>query len=174
VNAFVRGVALLSQACGVVAAACLAAACLVVCQMVVLRYGLGASTIWQTEFVTYAVVASTLIGSPYVLLERGHVNVDLLPHYLGHNGRLILALLASFLGLTFCLVLGWAGWQYFHEAWVEKWTTPTVWAPPLWIVLLPFPIGIGLLSLQYVADIACLITGHSLPFGMPSHPEELE
>ena len=99
-NAFVRGVTLLSRACGVFAALCLAAACVIVCQMVVLRYWLGASTIWQTEFVTYAVVASTLIGSPYVLLTRGHVNVDLLPHYLGQTGRMILALIASVLGLA--------------------------------------------------------------------------
>jgi len=178
-NAFVRVVTLLSQACGVFAALCLAAACVIVCQMVVLRYGLGASTIWQTEFVTYAVVASTLIGSPYVLLARGHVNVDLLPHYLGHTGRMILALIASALGLVFCLVLGWSGWLYFHEAWVEGWVTETVWAPPLWIVLFPLPVGIGILTLQYVTDIACLITGRDLPFGMkpadrPLHPEELE
>lgn len=47
--------------------------------MVVVRYVLGTSTIWQNEFVTFAVVAATLFGSPYVLLTKGHVNVDLLP-----------------------------------------------------------------------------------------------
>lgn len=183
-NAFVRGVTLLSQACGVFAGLCLAAACLVVCQMVVLRYWLGASTVWQTEFVTYAVVACTLIGSPYVLLTRGHVNVDLLPHYLGQTGRMILAMIASALGLLFCVVLAWSGWLYFHEAWAGGWVTETVWAPPLWIVLFPLPFGTGVLALQYLADIACLVTGREPPFGMEPvvdrgstprpHPEELE
>jgi hypothetical protein len=26
------------------------------------------------------------------------------------------------------------------------------------------PIGLGLLSLQYIVDIACLLTGRSMPF----------
>ena len=39
------------------------------------------NTIWQTDFVTYSLVAATFIGSPFVLMTRGHVNVDVLPHY---------------------------------------------------------------------------------------------
>jgi len=166
-DGLISGVHALSRAFGVLAAVCLAAACLVVCQMVFLRYVMGASTIWQSEFVGYAVAASTLFGSPYVLLERGHVNMDLLPHYLGQKGRLVLALLASLLGLTFCAILAWKGTLYFYEAWSEGWATETVWAPPLWAVLLPLPIGIGLLTLQYLVDILCLVTGRELPFGLP-------
>ncbi len=40
---------------------------LVVCQMVFVRYALDQTTIWQTDFVTYSLVAATFIGSPYVL-----------------------------------------------------------------------------------------------------------
>ena len=29
------------------------------------------------------------------------------------------------------------------------------------------PIGLGLLTLQYVADIACLVTGREPPFDIP-------
>ena len=163
---FVRLVQGLSRLTGVLAALLLAAACIIVCQMVVMRYVLNASTIWQTEFVTYAVVAATLIGSPYVLLTRGHVNVDLLPHYLGPRGRFLLAFLAAVLGLTFCMALGWAGWNYFIEAWRENWTTDTVWAIPLWIPLLPLPLGIGLLTLQYLVEILCLLSGREPPFGI--------
>ncbi len=169
---FVRVIRFLSQVTGVFAAFCLMAACLVVCQMVFMRYVLNASTVWQTEFVTFAIVAATLIGSPYVLLTRGHVNVDLVPHYLGHRARLVLALFASGLALVFCAVLAWAGWHYFYEAWAEGWVTETVWALPLWIPLLPLPLGIGLLCLQYVADILCLLRGQEMSFNM--HPEELE
>jgi len=166
-DGLIRGVHALSRAFGVVAACFLAAACLVVCQMVFLRYVMGASTIWQSEFVGYAVAASTLFGSPYVLLVRGHVNMDLLPHYLGPKGRMALALLASLLGLAFCATLAWASSRYFYEAWSEGWATETVWAPPLWAVLLPLPVGIGVLTLQYLVDILCLLTGREPPFGMP-------
>ena len=87
VDAFVRGVTVLSKACGAIAAASLAAGCLVVCHMVLVRYVFSQPTIWQTEFVTFAVVATTLLGSPYVLLTRGHVTVDLVPHYLTARPR---------------------------------------------------------------------------------------
>lgn len=167
--AFVKFVAAVSRLCGMFAAALIGAAILVVCQMVVMRYFLNASTVWQTEFVVFSLVAATFIGSPYVLLIRGHVNVDLLPHYLGPRGRHLLALLASAGGLLFCLVLTWAGYDLFHEALVNGWTTDTVWQLPLWIPYLSLPIGIGLLSLQYIADILALLIGRAMPFAMDAH-----
>ncbi len=47
--------------------------------MVFVRYVLNQNTIWQTDFVTWSLVAATFVGSPYLLLTRGHVNVDVLP-----------------------------------------------------------------------------------------------
>jgi len=163
-QAFIRFVAVVSRACGMFAALLVGAAIVVVCEMVVMRYFLNASTIWQTEFVIFSLVAATFIGSPYVLLIRGHVNVDLLPHYLGARGRHLLALVAGFGGLAFCLILAINGFQLFYEALVNHWTTDTVWALPLWIPYLSIPLGIGLLSLQYLADIAALLSGHAQPF----------
>lgn len=163
---FIRFVGLISSACGVIAAVLVGAAILVVCQMVVMRYFLNESTIWQTEFVIFSLVASTFIGCPYVLMVKGHVNVELLPHYLGQRGRYCLALLASALGLLFCSILTWKGYELFYEALVNGWTTDTIWALPLWIPYLSIPLGIGLLSLQYIADILALISGDTVPFGM--------
>lgn len=169
---FIRLVRTLSQASGVAAAALLAAATVIVCQMVVMRYFLGASTVWQTEFVTFSIVASTFIGAPYVLLHKGHVNVDLLPLYAGRRWRMVLAVTAAVLSLVFCLILAGYGAHYLHEAYVNGWRTETVWSLPLWIPLLPLPIGMALLSLQYVADILCLVSGREAPFGMD--PKEAE
>jgi len=166
VDIFIRTVATLSRICGIAAATLVGAAILVVCQMVVMRYFLNASTVWQTEFVIFSLVGATLIGSPYVLLVRGHVNVDLLPLYLGPRGRLALALAASLGALTFCALLGWTGWLHFHEALTKGWRTETVWALPLWIPYLALPVGVGLLCLQYVADILALVTGRAAPFGI--------
>ena len=104
-KAFNKLVGVISDVCGVVAAALVGLAILVVCQMVVIRYFLNGSTIWQTEFVIFSLVASTFIGCPYVLKLKGHVNVDLLPNYLGQRGRFIIAMIASLLGLLFCSVL---------------------------------------------------------------------
>ena len=169
---FIQLVRRLSQACGVLAAGLLAAATVVVCQMVVMRYFLGASTVWQTEFVIYSIVAATFIGAPYVLLHRGHVGVDLVALYTHGRVRFVLALIGAALSLVFCLVVAWAGGQYFHEAWAGGWRTETVWALPLWIPLVALPLGMGLLALQFSADICCLVTGREPPFGV--EPEDVE
>jgi TRAP-type C4-dicarboxylate transport system permease small subunit len=172
---FSKFVGMISRACGVIAAVLVGLAILVVCQMVVMRYFLNASTFWQTGFVIFSLVGSTFIGCPYVLLVKGHVNVELLPHYLGRRGRFFLAMTASLLGLFFCSILTWKGYELFHEAWVNDWTTDTIWALPLWIPYLSIPLGIGLLSLQYVADIVALVCGHDMPFGIDTNsPSEGE
>lgn len=158
---YVRAVTALSQLAGFFAMLLLALAVVVVTQMIVMRYALGASTVWQTEFVIYAVVAATFLGSPYVLIHRGHVNVDILPNALGGRPRFLMELAGGLVSLAFCALLAWSGWQYFHEALSRGWTTDTVWALPLWIPLLPLPLGIGLLCLQYVAELWRLLrSGH--------------
>lgn len=161
-NVFVRVVDRISQTFGVIAMLLLAAAVLVVCQMIFIRYALNASTVWQTEFVIYSIMAATFLGSPYVLLHRGHVGVDLLPTMLGGTGRFILELIGGLISLAFCIVLAYSGWIYFHEAWEGGWTTDTVWALPLWIPLLPLPIGIGMLCVQYIAEFIKLTRGETL------------
>ena len=90
-DGFIRTVKLLSQLCGIVAATLIGLGVIVVCHMVFVRYVLNQNTIWQTDFVTFSLVAATFIGAPYLLLSRGHVNVDVLPLYLGPKGRFRLA-----------------------------------------------------------------------------------
>ena len=150
---FVTGVRLVSKLCGIAAALLIGSAILVVCEMVVIRYFLKASATWQTDFATFSLVAATLIGSPYILSIKGHVNVDLLPSRLGPRGKVRLALVASAGGLVFAAVLAWFGYLLFHEALTGGWRTDTIWELPLWIPYLALPLGIGLLALQYLADI---------------------
>lgn len=165
---FVRLVAAVSRLCGLVAAFMILLAVLVVCHMVWVRYVLEASSYWQTEFVTYLLIAATFIGSPYVLLTRGHVYVDLLPMYLGRRARYVLAMTASLIALAFCLLATWYGAHLWYEAWSRGWLSDTIWGVRLWIPYTSMPIGFGILSLQYIADILSLATGREAPFGLPS------
>jgi TRAP-type C4-dicarboxylate transport system permease small subunit len=167
---FVRAVRLVSQACGLVAAVLIGLGVLVVCQMVFVRYVLNQTTIWQTDFVTYSLIAATFVGSPYVLMTRGHVNVDVLPHYLGQRARFWLALFSAAMALAFSLVMTVLTSLFWHEAWDNSWVSDTMWRARLWIPYAAMPVGLGLLSLQYVADIWELLTGRAAPFGMDAGP----
>jgi TRAP-type C4-dicarboxylate transport system permease small subunit len=162
---FISVVAWLSRLGGIGAVALLLAAVLVICQMVFVRYVLQGSAIWQHEFATFSLICATFIGAPYVLLTHGHVNVDLLPVYLGPRGRFALALLAALISLTFCIILGWYGFGFWYQSYVEDWHAQTVWRPPLWVPYLAVPLGMGLLSLQYVAEILALVTRRQAPAG---------
>lgn len=163
---FVRMVRRLSQACGVAAAAMIVVSVAVVCQMVFVRYALNQSTVWQTPLVTYLLVAATFVGSPYVLMLRGHVNVDLVPIYLGRRGRFRLALAANGMALLFCLVVLWYALGFWWEAWAGGWMSGSIWRIPLWVPYLSLPAGFGLMALQYVADLYGLIGGDQAPFGL--------
>ena len=169
---FIRVVAAVSAAFGGFSVLLLLAAVFVVCQLVVVRYILVESAIWQHEFVTYSLIAATFLGSPYVLLTYGHVNVDLVPHYLPPVARRWLAVLASTLGLMFCAYITWQGFWFFWEAWVDGRTAGTVWNPPLWVPYLTLPLGMGLVCLQYVAQIIALVRGIEPPFGIREAAEE--
>jgi TRAP-type C4-dicarboxylate transport system permease small subunit len=165
-DTFIRGVRLLSQLCGFVAAALIAVSVLVVCQMVVVRYVLNETTIWQTDFVTFSLVAATFIGAPYVLLTRGHVNVDVLPLYLGPRSRWWLAVVAIVLSLGFALIMTVLTSQFWHEAWDNNWRSESMWRARMWIPYAAMPIGLGILTLQYLVDFINVITGREPPFGI--------
>jgi TRAP-type C4-dicarboxylate transport system permease small subunit len=165
-ESFVRGVRFLSTLCGYVAAALIGLGVIVVCEMVFVRYALNQNTIWQTDFVTYSLVAATFVGSPYLLMLRGHVNVDVLPHYLRARRRRWLALFASILSLAFATTVAVLGFQFWQEAWDQKWVSDTMWRARLWIPYASMPIGLGILSLQCLADLLSLVTGREPPFGI--------
>ncbi len=164
--ALARLIRFLSRAFGVMAAAMIVIAVAIVCHMVFVRYVLGGSTVWQTPLVTYLLIAATFLGSPYVLLVRGHVNVDLLPIYVRPRARMALAVIANLMSLAFCLVLLWYGIGFWHEAWAGAWMSSSIWRIPLWIPYLSMPVGFGLMVLQYLVDIHDLVSGREPPFGM--------
>lgn len=163
---YVQFISGLSKLCGIAAASMIVVSVMVVVQMVWMRYVLVQSTVWQTEFVTYLLIAATFVGSPYVLMVRGHVNVELIPLYLSHRWRLALAMIASLMSLSFCLLLTWTGYEFWYEAWDNGWVSDSVWEVRLWIPYFSLPFGFAVLSLQYIADIICLIRGDEMPFGI--------
>lgn len=165
-NPFLRFVAALSAIAGWCSAGMIVAAVAITCQMIVVRFVLNGSTIWQTEAVIYLMIAATLVGLPYVQRLRGHVNVDLVPLSLAPRARFALAVLTSVLSIIIVSVMLWYGFEYWHFAWDRGWRSDTVWGVRLWIPYLAIPVGFGLLLLQMIADLVAVLTGIDKPFGL--------
>ncbi|MCQ0970216.1 TRAP transporter small permease [Paracoccus sp. TK19116] len=152
----------LAKLSGVLAMMLLAAATLVVTQMVFSRYILGASTVWQTEFVIYATTAAMMLGSPYVLALKGHVGVDLLVEAAGPGLRRVFALISGLASLAFVGALAWSGFEFLYHAASRGWTTDTIWALPLWIPFWPVPFAMALMALQLILQTLIALTGGEL------------
>ena len=144
----------LSDLAGMIAAFLIGIAIIIVCQMVFIRYVLVGSTAWQTEVVTFSLVAATLLGSAYVLKERGHVSVGLVMVYAPPKARQIMQMIGDFLVFSFAAIMFWKGAQVTWEAYEGSWTTESIYEFPMWIPYSSMPIGFGLLALQ---SIACFI-----------------
>jgi TRAP-type C4-dicarboxylate transport system permease small subunit len=99
-------------------------------------------------------------------MTRGHVNVDVLPYYLGKRARFWLAVVSAVVSFAFCVTIAVLTFLFWKEAWDNRWVSDTMWRARLWIPYSSMPIGLGILSLQYVADIASLVTGREPPFGI--------
>ncbi|KXF76608.1 hypothetical protein ATN84_11160 [Paramesorhizobium deserti] len=168
VNTYILVVNNLSRALAVLATLLLITAMLVVCQMIAVRYILRMATIWQTDFVVFTATAAIFLGAPYVLLKGGHVGVDVVELMVGEKTRRGLRIVASFLGLLFCVAMLVASWIHFHDAWAGNWKHSSVWAPPLWIPLAALPLGFGMLCLQYIAEILKLFVNAELKAPAPA------
>lgn len=155
-----------SRALGVFSAALIALSIGVICHMVFVRAVLNQSSIWQTEFVTYSLIAATFLGAPYILLTRGHVNVDVLPLMAAPGLRRLLFLLGGTAALVFCAVFLYASVPWWHDVWASGATTPSIWRARLWIPYLAVPVGLGLLCLQLLADLWVVLTRRVHPFGL--------
>jgi TRAP-type C4-dicarboxylate transport system permease small subunit len=164
--AWVVAVHAASRTLGVFSAALIALSIGVICHMVFVRAVLNQSSIWQTEFVTYCLIAATFLGAPYILLTRGHVNVDLVPLMAAAPLRRALNLLGHAISLVFCGIFFYAAVPWWHEAWATGLTTPSIWRVELWIPYLAVPVGLGLLCLQLLADMWLVLTRRSQPFGL--------
>jgi len=163
---YIRIVRFVSKLFGYVAAGLIAVGVVIVCEMVFVRYVLDMNTIWQTDFVTYCLVAATFVGSPFVLMTRGHVNVDVLPHYSRPRVRYWLAILAGTTTLAFAVAIFVLTALFWKESIDNRWVSDTMWRARLWIPYSSMPIGLGLLVLQAIADLAALVKGREPPFGM--------
>ena len=147
----------ISQACGAFAVLALLLSILVIVELVFERYFFQNAITWQTELVTILLVASTFIGSAYVLSEKAHVSMDWIYDFLSQSNIIRLKIFTSLLSLVFFLFLFNFTFLMVEEAFVKNYTTGTIWDPPLWIPYSSMLVGATLMILQYIAEIIKLL-----------------
>jgi len=135
----------------------LLAASLVLTSSVVTRYLFKASTDWQDETAVFLLVGATFLCGAFVQSIRGHVGIEAVSSLLSRRTDAFRRIGVDLLCLAFCALFAWKSWTLLHEAWVDKQTTSSSWAPPLWIPYSMMTLGMTLLSLQLVVHVAASV-----------------
>jgi len=135
----------------------LLAASLVLTSSVVTRYLFKASTDWQDETAVFLLVGATFLCGAFVQSIRGHVGIEAVSTLLSRRADAFRRIGVDLLCLAFCALFAWKSWTLLHEAWVDKQTTSSSWAPPLWIPYSLMSIGMTLLALQLVVHLAASV-----------------
>jgi len=129
-------------------------ASLVLTYSVVSRYVMKASTDWQDEAAVFCLVGATFLCGAFVQSLRGHVGIEAVAGLLPNALNRLRLMLVDLLSTLFCAFFAWKSWTLFHEAWVDKMTTSSSWAPPLWIPYGLMAAGMTLLALQLLIQLS--------------------
>lgn len=150
---WIRCINWLSEVSGYLSGVSIFLATLVIVYQVFVRYFLGESTIWQTEFSIYLLLFATFVGAAYGLKHDSHVGVDVIIERLPPKAKSILKIFTSTLSLMLTLVVAWKSWEMWYHAFSSGWMSSSVWGPPLAYPYFILPLGMTLVSLQFLVII---------------------
>jgi TRAP-type C4-dicarboxylate transport system permease small subunit len=117
------------------------------------RYFFKAATDWQDEAAVFLLVGAVFLCGAYVQSFRGHVGIEAIASLLPPRVNRARMIFVDVLTLAFCTFFAWKSWTLFHEAWVDKQTTSSAWAPPLSIPYGLMAAGMTLLVLQALLQV---------------------
>lgn len=152
-----RALALANRAVVAFGMVALLAASLVLTTSVVTRYLFKASTDWQDETAVFLLVGTTFLCGAFVQAIRGHVGIEALSTLLSRRVNALRRVGVDALCLAFCGLFAWKSWTLLHEAVVDRQTTSSSWAPPLWIPYALMAVGMTLLAAQLLVQLAASV-----------------
>lgn len=176
---FVRAVEGLSRAAGFVAGALVLALIGLMVYEVMVRYVLSAPTVWGYELATWVMGASFVLAIGYALATDSHVRVDFVHDLLGRRACHAFDL-AGYLLIVLPLLawVSWGLWDYFLGAFLSgERTGQSAWNPVIWPFRLVLLLGVGIWTLQTLAEAiksAYALAGRPLEPAEPPRPTVTE
>ena len=123
---------------------------------IVMRYVFNSPTIWVMEVSTYVVIASTFLALAYVLIEKAHVKVDFITHYLSPRTSILLEIITSLLAILFCFIFDWESGKMALTSLRLREVSPTLLKIPMFIPRSFIPIGSFFLTVQFIRYLKTL------------------
>ena len=167
---FDRALRLVNRAVLAIGMVALVASALVLTYSVFSRYFFKSATDWQDEAAVFLLVGAIFLCGAYVQSFRGHVGIEAIASILPASVNRARMVAVDFLTLLFCAFFAWKSWTLFHEAWVDKQTTSSTWAPPLAIPYGLMAAGFTLLALQVLLQFLAHFAKSREASRMPASP----
>jgi TRAP-type C4-dicarboxylate transport system permease small subunit len=149
-----RVLAIINNYVVIASSVALVVASLVLTYSVVTRYFLKYSTDWQDETAVFLIVGAIFMSAAAIQARRGHVAIEAIVGLLPDRVNCVRVFLVDAAGFLFCSFFSWKSWTLLHEAVVENFHSGSTWGPPLWIPYSLMAVGVTLLSLQLLLQIA--------------------
>ena len=149
----------LNLICAITGAGLLFMIASIICFEVTWRAMGGASQLWVIEVSEYALLFITFLGAPYLLEKNMHVVLDLIYDSLTGRRRLTLQIVNAGIGFTLCAVLTVVGISVVIEQFGLGVRQVTVMRPQSWWITAALPIGMALMSVQFLDQLILSIRG---------------
>lgn len=140
----------LNLACAALGAAILFFVAAIIVWEVISRALFGASRLWVIEVSEYSLLFITFLGAPYLLEKNMHVVLDIVYDNLGPGMRRIAATINATLGLAICVLLTVVGISVVLEQYAVGVKQTTVMAPYSFWITAALPLGMFLMSFQFL------------------------
>ncbi|SFA95950.1 TRAP-type mannitol/chloroaromatic compound transport system, small permease component [Poseidonocella pacifica] len=151
--AFADGIDSITRAAGKIAAALLLVLVALIFFNVFGRYVIGGSPIWAQELEWHVMAPVALLGITVLMLENGHVRVDMLYDKLPKRAQHLLDLISMLLGVVIALLFIKYSSGFVDSAWSIKEGSPDPGGlPARYVVKAMIPAAFLLLAMQCAAN----------------------
>jgi TRAP-type C4-dicarboxylate transport system permease small subunit len=108
---------------------------------VIMRAFFNTPVPWIMEISTYGLLYLTFLGAPWLLMQEGHVKVDLLLRKMAVKNQKIFDMITSITGFVICSTIFWYGIKVTLDNYQRNITVINMLATPKFILLAVIPLG---------------------------------
>ena len=116
----------------------------------------GFSTLVADEFSGYLLVVTTFMGGAYTLKMKGFTRMEAVYSHLKGTARWMVDLAFNLVSLVFLMIIDYWLWVHILSSYRSGFTSISIFQTPLYIPQLFMGIGVALLVIQVVLEIASL------------------
>lgn len=129
----------------------------------VLRYFFRLPQIWVVELSEYSLYYICFLGTPWLLRNGGHTNIDILLNRFRYRFQNLLNAGTSILGSAVCIVIFWNTAKITFKYFLNGYTTVTPLEFPLGPLFAAIPLSMLLCSIEFLLSARRYVTATAEP-----------